>query len=163
MSACLREAPQLRAMTHADLDAVLGIEAQAYEFPWTRDNFIDTLVAGYSAGLLAAPTGELLGYFVALPGVDELHLLNLTVAPAHQGQGHAHMLLDRVEQRGRELGLTSVWLEVRESNARAQGMYRGRGFAAVGLRRNYYPAAQGRREHAVLMSRRLDASVQGGG
>ena len=44
------------------------------------------------------------------------------------------------------------WLEVRASNARARSLYARRGFNEVGLRRGYYPAAQGQREDAVVMS-----------
>lgn len=159
MNALLRAAPELRTMLAADLDDVLAVEVLAYEFPWTRDNFIDSLAAGYLAEVLQAPDVGLLGYYVALAGVDELHLLNLTVAPAHQGQGHGQRLLDRVEQRCIDCLLPSLWLEVRASNERAQSMYRRRGFAAVGLRRNYYPAPQGRREDAVLMSRPMSPLV----
>ena len=73
-------------MTASDVERVQTVEALAYSFPWTRGNFIDSLAAGYLAEVLECE-GELLAYFVAMPGVDELHLLNISVAPAHQGQG----------------------------------------------------------------------------
>jgi [ribosomal protein S18]-alanine N-acetyltransferase len=69
-------------MTARDLDAVLAIEARCYGFPWTRGNFIDALAAGYLAEVLPAPRGGLVGYFVALAGAGEMHLLNLSVAPS---------------------------------------------------------------------------------
>lgn len=144
--------PRLQPLTLADLDAVVAVEVQAYSFPWTRGNFIDSLAAGYLAERLLGPHEELLGYFVAMSGVDELHLLNLTVAPAHQRQGHAATLLDVLEQRCRQLHLPMLWLEVRASNARARHVYQQRGFAQVGLRRNYYPGPRGAREDAVVMN-----------
>ena len=58
--------------------------------PWTRGNFIDSLAAGYAAQVLHGAHGELLGYFIAMEGVDELHLLNITVAPAAQGKRAQH-------------------------------------------------------------------------
>lgn len=140
-------------MTVRDLDEVGRIEALAYGFPWSRGNFIDSLAAGYLAEVLACPRDGLLGYFVAMPGVDELHLLNITVAPAAQGRGHGQILLDAVQAQGRRLGLGTLWLEVRDGNHRARALYLRRGFAEVGLRRGYYPAAGGR-EDAVVM--RLD-------
>ena len=143
--------PWLRSMRSADLDAVLAIEARAYSFPWTRGNFVDSLAAGYAAELLLDGHGELVGYFVAMEGVGELHLLNLTVAPARQRQGHACTLLDVLEQRCRERHLPSLWLEVRAGNERARQVYRRRGFAEVGVRRSYYPAAHGAREDAIVM------------
>lgn len=146
------QAPRLRAMLTADLARVLDIETRAYSFPWTRGNFIDSLAAGYLAELLVDEHDEIVGYFVAMPGVDEMHLLNLTVAPAWQRMGHARLLLDVLEQRCREQRAPALWLEVRAGNSRARHLYQRRGFAEVGLRRHYYPAGHGAREDAVVMS-----------
>ena len=148
----------LRPMAKADLDRVLAVEVQAYGFPWSRGNFVDSLAAGYTAELLEQHDGSLLGYYLGMPGVGEMHLLNLTVAPAFQGRGLAHRLMDRLEARARELGLTSLWLEVRASNARARALYSRRGFTEVGMRRGYYPAPSSRREDAVVMSRSLEGT-----
>lgn len=143
-------------MTHADLDAVLAVEASAYSHPWTRGNFIDSLAAGHWTDLRHDEDGVLQAYAVAMPAVDELHLLNLTVAPPWQGQGLARELLDRLVDRGRASALRRLLLEVRPSNLRAQQLYRQRGFATVGLRKAYYPAAHGRREDAIVMVLSLD-------
>jgi [ribosomal protein S18]-alanine N-acetyltransferase len=53
---------------------------------------------------------------------------------------------------GREQGAQRVLLEVRQSNAAAQALYRALGFRTDGLRRRYYPASASQREDAVLMS-----------
>lgn len=145
----------LRAMQLRDLDRVLVVEQLAYSFPWTRGNFIDSLAAGYTAELLVDAQDELVGYFVAMAGVEELHLLNLTVAPPWQGLGHAATLLDALESHARAAGAQTLWLEVRDSNERARHVYRRRGFAEVGLRPRYYPAGHGRREDAIVMSLQL--------
>ena len=142
-----------------DIDAVQAIEASAYAFPWTRGNFIDSLAATYLAEVLV-DEGAVVAYFVAMAGVDELHLLNITVAPACQGQGLGSMLLDAVQDHGRRLGLAMLLLEVRRSNPRARTLYLRRGFSEVGLRRGYYPAAQGR-EDALVMSLPLDREPHG--
>jgi len=161
MSAVRSEAPSrrrehaLRVMTVQLLDAVLAIEVQAYTFPWTRGNFIDSLAAGYLARVLVAEDGELIGYFVAMPGVDEMHLLNVTVAPEQQGRGYARRLLAQLYRQSVTLGTSAVWLEVRESNARARALYLSEGFTEAGRRRDYYPAPAGQREDAILMTRSL--------
>lgn len=144
------DVPQAAPITLADLDAVLALEQSVYPFPWTRGNFVDSLAAGHVTELLRGRGGALLGYSVALPGVDEMHLLNLTVAPAVQGRGLARRLLDGLAARCRRERRDALWLEVRESNQRARRIYQRYGFEAVGLRRGYYPAA-GRREDALVM------------
>ena len=161
MSAVRSEAPSrrrehaLRVMTVQLLDAVLAIEVQAYTFPWTRGNFIDSLAANYLARVLLAEDGELIGYFVAMQGFEEMHLLNLTVAARHQGQGHAHRLLAELYALCASCSATAVWLEVRESNERARALYGREGFVEAGRRRDYYPAPQGRHEDAILMTKVL--------
>jgi [ribosomal protein S18]-alanine N-acetyltransferase len=145
---------QFAPLTDARLDEVVAIERQAYDHPWTRGNFADSLRSGYEAQLLEAG-GIILGYFVAMKGVDEVHLLNITVAPAHQRQGWARVMLDALALWARAQGAQWLWLEVRESNVRAQRIYEQHGYRRVGERRSYYPAGHGRREDAVVMSLKL--------
>lgn len=143
-----------RAMSTRDLAAVAAVEAQSYGHPWSRGNFLDSMATGHEAQVLHTPATGLVAYFVAMNGVDELHLLNITVAPAWQGQGLGSQLLQQVFALGIERGLSMLWLEVRSSNQRARALYRRSGFSEVGLRRHYYPAADGR-EDAIVMSRPL--------
>jgi ribosomal-protein-alanine N-acetyltransferase len=150
--AAQQSAPTLLPMTTAHVEAVMAIEAAAYPFPWSRGNFIDSLVAGYPARVLKDERGELLGYFVAMGGVDEMHLLNITVAPAVQGRGHARTLIDALIALCHEHNARELWLEVRASNAKARAMYLHLGFTQVGVRKGYYPAPFARREDAVVMS-----------
>lgn len=136
------------------LEAVLAIEKTAYSHPWTQGNFLDALRSGYWARVLRDADGELIGYVVAMPGVDETHLLNLTVAPSRQGQGWARHLLDELVAWSRGQGARTLWLEVRVSNARARRLYVAYGFAHVSERKNYYPGLGRARENAAVM--RLD-------
>jgi ribosomal-protein-alanine N-acetyltransferase len=141
-----------RPLTAADLEAVVAVEQGAYAHPWSRGNFVDSLAAGHLA-LGRWQGDELIAYLVAQAGVDEIHLLNLTVARAHLRRGHARQLIGEVLTWGRARGAQRVLLEVRQSNAGAQALYRATGFGIDGLRRRYYPGSGGQREDAVLMSR----------
>lgn len=155
MSAVFRSMEaEFEPLTEERLDEVVAVERTAYDHPWTRGNFVDSLRSGYQAQVLGAD-GVLLGYFVAMKGVDEVHLLNLTVAPEHQRQGWGRVILDALALWSRSQGAQWLWLEVRISNARAQRMYERHGYRRVGERKNYYPAAQGGREDAVVMSLKL--------
>lgn len=155
MSAVL-QAPQARfePLTLAQLPTVLRIEKQAYAHPWTEANFSDVLVAGYQAQMVSA-ADAVLGYFVAMKGVDEVHLLNITVAPQYQGQGWARLMLEALAIWSRGEGAVWLWLEVRVGNLRAIQVYEQHGFKRVGQRKAYYPDGQGKREDAIVMSMRL--------
>ena len=157
MNAVVRDDWTLVPMTMAELGAVVAIESTVYEFPWTRGNFIDSLAAGYLSRVLRIG-GQVVGYFVAMKGVDEMHLLNLTVALAEQGQGHARRMLDELLALCRVQQARQLWLEVRESNARARSLYLHYGFRHIGVRGGYYPALHGLREDAAVMSMDVEVS-----
>jgi ribosomal-protein-alanine N-acetyltransferase len=137
------------------LEQVLQVEQRAYSHPWSRANFLDALHSGYQAQMLTAG-GQLLGYFVAMKGVDEVHLLNITVAPEFQRQGWARVLLDALALWSRGQGAQWLWLEVRVSNTRALQIYETHGYRRVGQRKAYYPGPHGQREDAVVMSLALE-------
>ncbi len=133
------------------LAAVLEVENRAYAHPWNRANFNDVLHSGYQAQILMADN-TILGYFVAMKGVDEVHLLNITVAPDFQGQGWAHLMLDALDIWARGQNAEFLWLEVRVGNTRARQVYERHGFRQVGQRKNYYASGHGQREDALVMN-----------
>jgi ribosomal-protein-alanine N-acetyltransferase len=154
----------IEALTPADLDLVWDMEKRAYTHPWTLGHFRDSLQAGYPAWLLVTPpqpadtalrltaSGRvLLGYMVAMNGVDEVHLLNLAVAPEHRREGWGRVLLQTLFTAALAQGAHWLWLEVRAGNAPALALYQHFGFQAMGVRKQYYPLGHGRREDAVVM------------
>jgi ribosomal-protein-alanine N-acetyltransferase len=149
MSAVLKDTPQLAPMRESDLAEVAAVESAIYTHPWTRGNFADSLRAHYPCCTLRLGS-ELIGYFVLMVSAGEAHLLNLSVAAAHQRRGHGSALLAEVMRLARSLGARTLFLEVRPSNVGAQALYRRFGFRHVGLRRGYYPAHGGREDALVL-------------
>jgi len=139
----------VEVMHEADLAEVLAIERSVYEFPWTAGNFRDSLRAGYQCriGLLR---GALAGYFIMMAAAGEAHLLNLSVALHLQRQGHGGALLRAAMQLARKSGARLFYLEVRPSNALGRALYARNGFHEIGVRKNYYPAANGREDALVL-------------
>jgi ribosomal-protein-alanine acetyltransferase len=149
MSAVPKGEAELAPMRERDLDEVAAAEAAIYSHPWTRGNFADSLCAGYECRTWRL-RGELAGYFVLMIGAGEAHLLNLSVAAAHQRRGHGTMLLAEAAALARSRGARSLFLEVRPSNRAAQALYRHFGFRRVAVRRGYYPARAGREDALVL-------------
>lgn len=151
MSGVLMADRYLSPMTDADLDEVVFVERNAYEFPWTRGNFEDSLRNGYFGLCMRHVTGTLIGYCVLMPVVDEMHLLNLCVAPQAQGGGAGLALLREAVRITQHERLSGLLLEVRPSNQRAIHLYERFGFVSIGRRKNYYPARHRSREDAIVM------------
>ncbi|MGN6082544.1 ribosomal protein S18-alanine N-acetyltransferase [Trinickia sp.] len=151
MSGVLLADRYLSPMTEADLDEVAAVEHEAYDFPWSRGNFEDSLRNGYFGICMRHVAGALVGYCVLMPVVDEMHLLNLCVAPQVQGTGAGLALLREAVRTTRSKQLSGLLLEVRPSNVRALRLYERFGFATIGRRKNYYPARRHGREDALVM------------
>lgn len=145
----------LAPMREEDLAEVMQAEQLAYPWPWSEGNIRDSMLRGHHCQTLRNTQSQLLGYFLAMPGADEVHLLNITVAPAFQRQGWARVMLDALHDWARAQQAQWVWLEVRLSNTRAIRIYEEYGFRRVGLRKAYYPLDGLRREDAIVMSERL--------
>jgi [ribosomal protein S18]-alanine N-acetyltransferase len=147
---------QFHTLTAEWLLRVLPIENAVYAHPWSSANFVDSMAAGYQMQVLTAET-EILGYFIAMKGFEEVHLLNITVTEKFQRQGWAKLMLDALAVWSRGQGANWLWLEVRSGNERAVKVYKDHGFKLVSVRQDYYPKgpkANGR-EDAIVMSLKL--------
>ena len=140
---------RLRDMVAADLDAVVHIEQQVHAHPWTCGNFTDALASGYLCKVYEDGE-EMLGYAVLMPVLDEIELLDISIAAGHQRKGLGRRLLGEVMDIARGMHMRRMLLEVRPSNAAALGLYCAAGFRQINLRRGYYPAGAGR-EDAIVM------------
>ena len=152
MNAVVRELSEItfRPMREADLDDVLSIEREVYEFPWSRETFRDCLRVGYSCRVLESE-GAVNAYGMLQIAAGKSRLLNLCVRRNLHRQGLGRRLLALMIDVARSRDTDSVSLEVRPSNAAARRLYGSMGFARVGVSRRYYPARTGR-EDAIILS-----------
>ena len=146
----------LLPMLRSDLREVVALEAAVQSFPWTLKNFEDALDAGYEAWVLRTEEG-LQGFSVTMIAPDVAHLLVIAVARDTQRRGFGRQLLEHVTQLARAAGTEGIVLEVRPSNQGALAFYRVEGFVQIGLRRDYYPAAKGQREDALILKKSFDS------
>ncbi|NBA94922.1 ribosomal protein S18-alanine N-acetyltransferase [Pseudomonas sp. R5(2019)] len=150
----MSDAVTFRAMTEADLDAVLKIEYAAFSHPWTRGIFLDALKS-YEIWLMFEGEQQV-GHGVVNVIIDEAHLLNITVKPESQGRGLGLKLLEQLMRRAYEMDARECFLEVRASNGPAYRLYERYGFNEIGRRRDYYPAVGGREDALVMACTLVD-------
>ncbi len=136
----------------ADIDAILAIEEASFTNPWTRAMYLAELEnPDVSYCFLAKdPGGAVAGFCSFWRVLDELHINNLAVSPAHRRRGVASALLMHILREGAALGATRATLEVRRSNEQARALYERFGFTVAGVRRGYYTNP---REDALVLWR----------
>lgn len=85
-----------------------------------------------------APSGEVLGYVLFWHVADEIHLLNVAVAPASRRMGVGRALVEEVLEYARSNAAAKILLEVRVSNVAALRLYEALGFERFNVRKRYY-------------------------
>jgi ribosomal-protein-alanine N-acetyltransferase len=83
--------------------------------------------------------------------VGEAHIMNICVDPEVQKQGVGSKLLENMIKLANKKAET-IFLEVRPSNKIAISLYKKRGFNEIGIRKGYYPSANGSKEDAVMLA-----------
>ncbi|WP_340100331.1 ribosomal protein S18-alanine N-acetyltransferase [Salinibaculum salinum] len=120
---------RVRQAERADLLAVHRIEQVSFPQPWPFDAFERYLG---EPGFLVADGEAIVGYVVAdsVPnhGRPLGHIKDIAVRERHRGAGIGSTLLERALGVLDARGVSSVKLEVRESNTGAQRLYREFGF-----------------------------------
>lgn len=156
-------------MRSRHLRGVVAIEQVTSPRPWSKDLFASELKQVSSRGFVAVrPDASVIGFGCLMSTGFEAHVTNIAVAPAFRRQGVATMLMLRLVAESKAWGLDDMTLEVRESNAAAQDLYRRFGFEQDGVRPRYY-AETG--EDALILwvrgidsddyQRRIDAVIAG--
>ncbi|WOE33002.1 MULTISPECIES: ribosomal protein S18-alanine N-acetyltransferase [unclassified Acinetobacter] len=138
----------IRLMTKADVARVTAIENRVQSHPWRATQF-EEAVDSYQATVFEIQ-GQVIGFCILQPVLDEANLLLMAIDPQFQGQGYGFQLLEQSIQM-LDNQPVQIFLEVRESNLAAIALYEKNGFHQIDLRKNYYPHHHGTREHAIIM------------
>ena len=138
----------IRLMQAHDVADVVAIENLVQSHPWTAKQFEES-IASYVATVVEQQ-GQVVGFCILQPVLDEANLLLMAIHPSQQGKGLGYQLLESSIALLKNNPL-QIFLEVRESNQAAIALYEKSGFHQIDLRKNYYPKPDGSREHAIIM------------
>lgn len=130
---------------YQDVDEMVELEREAYhgEEPWSADIFHNELHRSRERLYVVVrepETGAMVAYIGAAfrPGIHEVHITNVTVAPHWQGRGIGTFLLMYMMTVAKQIRFNRMSLEVRVSNTSAQRLYERLGFQVVRRKAHYY-------------------------
>jgi ribosomal-protein-alanine N-acetyltransferase len=136
---CRPERLAITPMLPSDVPEVARVERSSFTTVWPADAFYNELHTNKLAHYFVGRAG---GRIVAYGGIwvilEDSHITTLAVDPAYRGKGYGEQMLLRLVDEAVEHGASWMTLEVRESNAAAQQLYRKYGFTTVTMRRGYY-------------------------
>ena len=134
-----------------DFDRLFEIEQQAHIIPWSKGTLWNNQGERY-LNLKLLEQGKIVGFAICNVVLDEATLFNIAVDPAEQGKGYGKALLQGLITELSQKDVITLWLEVRESNIKAQQLYTQLGFNEVTVRKHYYPLPDGKKENAIVMA-----------
>ena len=139
---------QLRWMIRRDMAEVLTIEQEAFEFPWSDEDFTRCLRQRNCIGMVAEVGDSVVAFMIYELHRTRLHVLNFAVRRSHRRLGIGAQMMGKlvaklsVERRDR------ILLEVRERNLPAQLFFRSLGYRAISVLKDFYEDST---EDAYLM------------
>ena len=128
------------------ISAMFSVLETAYgTSPWSESQIKADYEQSNTEYFFLFDDNQLVGFLALQTLFGEVELTNIAVAKPYQGQGLSKQLLSHLE-----FIEEPIFLEVRQSNHKAQGLYLQFGFKPIGRRKQYYHHPT---EDAILMKR----------
>jgi len=149
------------AITETDIDAILSIENNSFQLPWSRRSFLSELGLPGAENLAVRHTDagsppRIVAYIFFRLVADEMHILKIAVAPDRRCRGIAAVLMEKSLALADAKGCRAAFLELRPANTAALRLYRKLGFEMIGKRKNYYSETG---EDALVMSKKIREDI----
>ena len=141
----------VRKMQPEDLLQVCEIEKDNFSLPWSEKSFLESMERDDTLFLVALDREEVAGYLGSYCVAGEGEITNVAVKSSYRRQGVGGKLLETLYEEAKALHTQEFFLEVRESNEAAIGLYSRQGFVKEGVRKNFYEQPV---ENAVIMWKR---------
>lgn len=126
-----------------DMDAIgarkaAELEKRCFSSPWEFEEYEKSRQREDFSCLCAYTDGEFSGFLMAFHVLDECHLLDIATEEKFRRRGIGAALIRDLMKRAGEKDGSVIYLEVREKNQAARGLYEKLGFVPVGKRKDYY-------------------------
>lgn len=126
-----------------DMDAIgarkaAELEKRCFSSPWEFEEYEKSRQREDFSCLCAYTDGEFSGFLMAFHVLDECHLLDIATEEKFRRRGIGTALIRELMKRAGEKDGSVIYLEVREKNQAARGLYEKLGFVPVGKRKDYY-------------------------
>lgn len=139
---------EIESASIGHLNRLYQIERECFDKEAFTKQQIAYLLKDYnSINLIAKIYSEIVGFIIGAIYYERNaqvgHIITVDVAPAYRQKGVAQKLLQEIEKIFRGKGSRASYLEVREDNIAALGVYQKLGYKKIAKLKNYYGNAHG--------------------
>lgn len=134
-----------------DLENIKDILTSKFDDFWSFNILKEELENENSKYLVAKIDNEIIGFAGIKIILDEADIMNIVVKKNFRNNGVGSLLLKNLINLSKDLNISSISLEVDETNIVAINLYKKFDFKEIGNRKNYY-----KNNNAILMSKKLN-------
>ena len=127
-----------RYATESDIEQIVAIEEEVMSNPWNAMAYQEAISSDHAFILVAEDFGKIAGFAVFYLTAPESELPDIVVAESYRSRGLGCQLLTESIKILKAKNIDTIFLEVRESNAPARGLYVKQGFEEIGKRKYFY-------------------------
>jgi [ribosomal protein S18]-alanine N-acetyltransferase len=142
----------IRWMIRSDIEQVLQIENESFDFAWSEEVFIRYLRQRNCIGMVNEIENRVAGFMVYELYENRIHLVNFCVKNDFRRTGVGTEMMKKLVSKLSEQRRNRIMLEVRETNLAAQHFFKRMEFRAISVLRGFYEETD---EDAYLMQYRL--------
>lgn len=128
----------VRWMIRRDLDSVVSIEKDVFDYPWSKQEFRIALQQSNCSGMVAERNNEVVGYMVYELHRDRIELLNFAVRARSQRLGVGSAMVEKLKSKLAHERRSKISLELRERNLDGQLFFRQAGFLCTSILHGWY-------------------------
>jgi ribosomal-protein-alanine N-acetyltransferase len=125
-------------MIKRDMPEVLDIENSTFDYPWSKEDFINALGHRSCIGLVAEDKGKIVGFIIYELQKQKLHILNIATHRDYRRMGVGKAILNKLHSKLSSSRKNRLIVKVRESNLPAQLFFRSFGFRAISIIKDFY-------------------------
>jgi len=146
----------VRWMIRRDMAEVLEVEQEAFEFPWSDEDFTRCMRQRNCIGMVAEMADSVVAFMIYELHRSRLHVLNFAVRRSHRRLGIGTQMMEKLTGKLTPERRSRIVLEVRERNLPAQLFFRSLGYRAISVLKDFY---QDTTEDAYLMQYALTSAA----
>lgn len=141
---------KIELMNSSHVEGVFEVSKLSLKETWNKESIEKELSNKLAKYLVALDGDNVVGFVGMWIVFDEGDITNIAVHPNYRKQGIGNLLMNNLISLCKENKINSLTLEVRESNIKAQNLYKKHEFKEEGLRKNFYDNPK---ENAIIMWR----------
>ena len=132
---------------------IAQLEEKTFSHPWSESSLKSFFEGGSALYAICMENEELAIYCTMLWVLDEVQIINVATHEKYKKQGYAEAVIKLALDEAKRRNITTISLEVRESNAPAISLYEKYGFFIAGKRKDFYTDPL---ENALVMIKNID-------